>query len=219
MLAGVITDYKESERLLPQIVGGFVALHDVYLATHAAGKPIDLPHIREQHLAALLEVEDWLMQRASFLKCLEATDRLATMAGGIARVAGDIYTPDMLAGVRMIRGACGRIHTIRTSSFIQAGYVLLYALVGITLTLLLVAGFQNPGAQYLVTGFISLLYLYLLQMIRDLDNPFDYAPDGTQRGLDEISPAVVVDYRKAMQVAWTPATSAKPAPAPLPSSA
>jgi hypothetical protein len=35
--------------------------------------------------------------------------------------------------------------------------------------------FKNWQVQFLVVGTMALIYLYLLQLIRDLDNPFEYA--------------------------------------------
>ncbi|CAK0775356.1 conserved membrane hypothetical protein [Gammaproteobacteria bacterium] len=187
MYSGVIADYKESEKLPSQIILSLEAIHDTFSELALAGKPVDLSYARRQHFAVLSTVEDWLMNRVSLSQCWEALRGLNEITAHIERAgASTAHTGRTLAETVNLRAAVNRIHIIRTTSFIQTGYVLLYALVSAVLLLLLIANFKSLVSQYLIVASLSLIYIYLIFLIHDLDNPFDYA-DGIQVGSSEVS--------------------------------
>src|SRR5437762_400466 len=70
MMAGVVADYKESEKLPAQLVGALMALEDSYAAADAAERKLDLARIHDLHASVTATVTDWLMQRASLNECL-----------------------------------------------------------------------------------------------------------------------------------------------------
>jgi predicted membrane chloride channel (bestrophin family) len=73
-----------------------------------------------------------------------------------------------------LRRSIIRIHTIRETSFISSGY-LLADLITILLCVGLVLARIEPFYESLFfVGVISYLMIYLLLLIRDLDNPFGY---------------------------------------------
>jgi hypothetical protein len=67
-----------------------------------------------------------------------------------------------------------RIEVIRETNFVAAGYMLAYIITGF-LCLGLVLAQMDPFHESLTfTGVIAYLLLFLLLLIRDLDNPFGY---------------------------------------------
>lgn len=215
MLSGVLADYKESEKLPSSAAGGLAWIEDNAIGAVAAGQPLDLAAVRTQILVVCDTIDAFLTGRASLAEFFTAIGRLNTLtalpAGGDSH-----FTVAMLDGARNTRGAISRIATIRDTSFIQTGYVLLDLLVGSSMVLLLVAHFKSTMSQYLIIAFVSLTYIYLLRLIRDLDNPFDYAADGTPRGSTEVDLATLRGFRRYIQSslpAAVPATAVRP-PAP-----
>jgi hypothetical protein len=100
--------------------------------------------------------------------------------------------------IHQLRRSIARVEVISSTSFIQAGYALLDLMVGATVLLLLLANYKNAAIEYLIIGFLSFVYLYLLGLIRDLDSPFDYAPAGRPKGAAEVDPAPISDYRQRL---------------------
>jgi hypothetical protein len=48
-----------------------------------------------------------------------------------------------------------------------------------------VAGrFKNFLTEVVLVPFISLIFVYMLRLIRDLDDPFDYQPDGSSGSVE-----------------------------------
>jgi hypothetical protein len=61
------------------------------------------------------------------------------------------------------------------------------------------SGFRNWQVQFLITGTLSLIYLYLLRLIRDLDDPFEYAAGYVEEGSADVSPQPVLDYQARLK--------------------
>ena len=67
-----------------------------------------------------------------------------------------------------------RIETIRETSFVSAGYMLAYIITSLLCTGLVLAQLDPFHESLIFTGVIAYLLLFLLLLIRDLDNPFGY---------------------------------------------
>jgi hypothetical protein len=199
MLSGVMADYKESERLPAQIVTALISLDDGCTAAIAAGKAVDQQAVREQLYATVTTTEDWLHNRVPFSACQDALNRINQITGALDRAGAGAYVVGSLIGTGNLRAAIARVQTVRDTSFIQGGYAFLDLLIGATMILLMVSGFKNPSAQYVVISLLSLIYLYLARLIRDLDNPFDYTPNGHQRSCAEVDLTPLREYRKHLE--------------------
>jgi predicted membrane chloride channel (bestrophin family) len=104
-----------------------------------------------------------------------------------------------------LRRALTRIHTIRETSFISSGY-LLADLVTILLCLGLVFAKIEPIYESLFfVGVISYLMIFLLLLIRDLDNPFGYYDSSS--GEDVSLKPVEDTVRRLKQIASTEAAA------------
>ena len=51
---------------------------------------------------------------------------------------------------------------------------------------MIAAKFKSPLAEYILVPFVTLIYVYMLRLIKDVDDPFDYSPDGSRRGGAEV---------------------------------
>jgi len=78
-----------------------------------------------------------------------------------------------------------RIAVISRTGILPPAYALLETLMVILMVLLLAAKFKAPLAEYILVPFVTLIYVYMLRLIRDVDDPFDYAAGG-QRGGAEV---------------------------------
>jgi hypothetical protein len=67
-----------------------------------------------------------------------------------------------------------RIETIRETDFVAAGYMLAYIITGLLCAGLVLAKMDPFHESLTFTGVIAYLLVFLLLLIRDLDNPFGY---------------------------------------------
>ncbi len=201
MLAGVIGDYKESERLPADLATTLETIDDT-LVTARATAPFDLPAFRQRFHAVTAVVEDWMLNRATPDACYAALRELNGITSDLERAGvGAVYISRCLSEQHSLRKTITRIDVIRRTKFIETGYALLDIFVATTILLLIFAQFKDWNVQGLVLGALSLIYIYLLRLIRDLDNPFDYAPTRRRLSAADVNPQPVLAYRERLKAA------------------
>jgi hypothetical protein len=67
-----------------------------------------------------------------------------------------------------------RMDTMRRTSYVSAGYLIAEITALVIFVLLLITEVGQVIPTVLVVGVISYLLVYVLALIRDLDNPFEY---------------------------------------------
>jgi hypothetical protein len=85
--------------------------------------------------------------------------------------------PQLLA----VRRNVARIDVIRRTGFLPPAYALLEVLITMIIALVLIARFKSLAAEVLLVPFVALINIYMLRLIRDIDDPFDYDVDGRAR--------------------------------------
>lgn len=181
MMAGIMADYKEGEKLPAELACAVQAIDDCILA--------DAGHLNAEDFAALKRINanlhtsimNWLFNKESAENSYAALQALLLQSG-----SSQAYKNNVVKNIDACRRHITRVDVIRRTDFIKTGYALLEVFVTITLSLLVFANFKNSIAQYLVIGAIALIYIYMIRLIRDLDNPFDYSNDGSCLGAAEV---------------------------------
>jgi hypothetical protein len=66
-------------------------------------------------------------------------------------------------------------------------------LICLIIGLLMVSTFKSVPAELIVIAFVTLTYVYLYRLIKDIDDPFEYSRDG-RRGSSEVALFPLTDY-------------------------
>jgi hypothetical protein len=112
---------------------------------------------------------------------------------------GAVYVSRCLSEQHNLRKIISRIDVIRRTQFIQTGYALLQMFVITSMALLVFSNFRNWQVQFLVVGTLAMIYMYLLRLIRDLDNPFEYEGGFVEGATADVSPHPVLDFRDRLE--------------------
>lgn len=179
LLSGVLADYRESERIPGEVAATLTTIADEFQITHQRNPTRQtanaLNHIRD--LAN--DIHAWLYKK----------ERSSVVMEKITRLNHDFFALEPITQVNAItrlkqeqsalRKLIIRIHTIRETNFISSGYYIAQST-----TILLILGLTlariEPFYESLFFVFIvSYLLLFLLFLIRDLDNPFGYYEVGS----------------------------------------
>jgi hypothetical protein len=212
LLAGTLSDYKESERLPGELASSIETIADECLITHhnkRAPEAAEALTYMAQFSAALVR---W------FHKKERTKDLLARTSGMNAFFLKfeSLTQPNFIVRLKQeqnnIRRMILRIDAIRDTPFLSAGYSASYVGTAALLVGLLFAEIEPyyEAMFYLVT--IGFLMIYLTVLIKDVDNPFDHYMDGAEsahvslkpifdveeklRGYrDEMSPAALAENR------------------------
>jgi hypothetical protein len=185
LLAGTLTDYKESEKLPGDLAASIESIADESLILYQdkqSNAALDcVSHTRE--LARALT--GWLRGTDSTHRLLDKIVRLNDFFLQFEPLTQPNFIVRLKQEQSAIRRTVLRIQTIRDTSFVGAGYA-----IAELATLLLVVGLLlvDVGSFFdavFLLGIITFLLVYMILLIRDLDNPFDY--EGSKRGAAEVS--------------------------------
>jgi len=178
LLSGVLSDFKESEKLPGDVAVSLEILFDE--ATRIARRATD-PSARSAAESVVSDVRsfahslhDWFYKRcrtSALLGELRDLDlSLDTVespphAASIARIKQERHA---------LHRVLVRIHTIRETTFISSGY-LIARLTTALLSIALILSRMDPFHESVfIVGVIVFLLAFLLFLIGDLDNPFGY---------------------------------------------
>jgi predicted membrane chloride channel (bestrophin family) len=175
LLAGTLADYKESERLPGELAVSLEAIADecliLYESNRASAARECLEHL--QRLAGSLR--GWFYER-------ERTETVLDSIAGLNRfflAFEELTQPNFIVRLKQeqtaLRRVVTRIHTIRETSFVGAGYAIAELASVLLLGALLVTDVASLAEELLVVSTIAFLLIYMILLIRDLDDPFGYA--------------------------------------------
>ena len=174
LITGVLSDYKESEKLPAELASSIETVADEFIIIAKTKKAKEARDGLVYCIAFAQAFLDWtrkkvktgaLMDKISgFNDCFIAVESL-TQPNFISRLKSEQH---------LIRKVVNRIHTIRETNFSEAAYA-----IAEIITMLLVAGFlfvkiEPYYESIFFLAFVSFILIYLLFLIRDLDNPFSY---------------------------------------------
>lgn len=185
LLAGTLADYKEAERLPGELATSLEAIADEceILYDDKGVRPARdcLAHV--SRIAAA--IRSWLGGR-------ESTDQVLTRVRELNGffLAFEAHTqPNFIVRLKQeqtaLRRLVTRIHTIRDTSFVGAGYAIAELTSALLIGVLLFLDITPRAAALFLVFAITFLLVYMIALIRDLDDPFEY--DNGRTGAAEVS--------------------------------
>ncbi len=185
MLSGTLGDYKESEKLPGELACTLETLEEV-LIQGAASKALDAAPYRAAVLQLATSLREWLLRKAPPEASFAALTLFHESVVALEKAGGGAYASRAVSELNSLRRTVRRIGVIARTGFLPPAYALLETLLAIILTLVLAAKYKSALAMVILVPFLTLIYVYMLRLIRDLDDPFDYLPDGSKRGSAEV---------------------------------
>jgi len=184
LLNGTAGDFKEAEKLPGEVAASLETIADECLITD---KEFQLPEARTA-LAQLVEisrsVRSWLVHDRGMDDVLADIRALNEPYRVFAPVIQAGFTTRLKTEQSNIRKTVLRMDTMRRTSYVAAGYLIAEVTALLLMFVLVVTKLganDQPGHQFtevvtqlVLVGLISYLLIYLVSLIRDLDNPFEY---------------------------------------------
>jgi hypothetical protein len=195
LISGVLSDYKESEKLPSELAAALRNLYDDTLTIRngkdsAAAKEFI---IFQKNLIGF--IEDWLYKKAKIKILLEKISSMNDYFVALDKEGIQAnYIIKMKNEQNNIRKMIMRIDTIRDTEFVGSAYAIVEAMGFLTVSGLLIIRIEPYYASLFLTLLITFLISYMFLLIKDLDNPFDYVTRG-ETGT-EISLKPIRDFAK-----------------------
>lgn len=196
LLSGVMSDYKESEKMPADLATSLETMSDeaviIYKNKHdevALNYLADLEELTGGILAWFHKKERTtvLLQRIAALNDHFLSFESITQANFIARLKQE------QSGIRR---TINRIHTIRETSFNASGYAIVEAITAILSFGLIFIKIDPYYTSFFFVFFVSFVMIYMVLLIRDLDNPFGYYDDEALS--EEVSLKPISDVSKRL---------------------
>lgn len=178
MLSGVLADYKESERIPSNLGRALTNLEGLaWRGLALAGQ--DGQWARLRVLAIAEAIHGWLTQTIDAEDMWKAQRDGSNIILDVEKAGAPSHYAKRMLEINSELGAnLSRVQVIRDTSYIQPGYALMELLIGTVVVLLAVVQFPAPYIEWPISAALTLLYVFLLLMIRDIDDPFEYDSEG-----------------------------------------
>lgn len=221
LLNGTAGDFKEAEKLPGELAASLETIADECLITD---KEFQLPEARTA-LGQLVEisrsVRQWLVHDRGLDDVLSDIRALNEPYRVFAPVIQAGFTTRLKSEQANVRKTVLRMDTMRRTSYVAAGYLIAEVTAVLLMFVLVVTKLgqnEEEGHQFTevltnlaLVGLISYLLIYLVSLIRDLDNPFEYK-DG-QPGAADVNLEVLERNEDRLRALLAGLESPSPAPA------
>jgi hypothetical protein len=218
LLSGVLSDYKESERLPGELSA---CLENI--AQEVIGVGITKPEANVRLCLARLsqlagDMHKYFYKKLEMADLLEGVNDLTVQFESLQPFTQGTFVARLKQEQSNLRRTLIRINIIRETNFVSTGY-LLADMITVLLCVGLVLTSVDPFYEGLFfAGVIAYLMIFLLLLIRDLDNPFGYYESGSSADVT-LQPLEDTIGRLAMLAGAAQGPTAKPMdqpPATLP---
>jgi len=178
LIMGVISDYKESEKIPGELASSLETLYDEAQIIVINKKAKEAEDFIAYHSSFMDSLNNWFYKKERTNALLEKVSMMNLFFAKFEPLAQANFISRMKQEQSNIRRAIIRIHTIRETSFVQSAYAIVEALAFFLIIGLLLLKLEPFFEAVFFVNVVSFLVLYMILLIRDLDNPFDYAEFG-----------------------------------------
>jgi len=190
VVAGTLTDYKESERVPAEIVGALSSIVTDARAWKKEKPALDLAGVEQRARTVATTFKSDVCSPGS-RACLEAVnslsesfadmDRHEVIATYISRLRGEQST---------LRRVVLRVYHIQETNFVPSAYTLIWTILLLAVGVLTFTKSEGGGEAYVLLGAIYFFLLYLAQLLTVLDTPFRPA----ERTIDDVDFKILDEF-------------------------
>ncbi len=198
LLSGTMVDYKESERLPAELSTTLETLEELCVLASTQKPEFDAKGLQREVLTLTESIHGWLLKRSATADVYSALTQFNHVIVRLEKNGAGQYGSKMVPQLLALRRTVSRIDVVSRTGFLPPAYALLEVLLGVILVLLVVAKFKTSVAEYILVPFVALVNVYMLRLIRDIDDPFDYGRDGRKKGGAEVELFPLHEYRSRL---------------------
>jgi ABC-type multidrug transport system fused ATPase/permease subunit len=198
LLAGVVTDYKESEKIPNEMAG---SLYAIWQEAEFIKKVQNLPSAsdminRIKSFVPTLKNEFLLKGNNELHKLLDA------LSDDVILLGKEGATPNYIARMKVeitnLKKLVNRIKVIKDTDFIPSVFVCIEAITIIFLTVYCLLAIDPWWGGLILVSIFTFVISAILLLIRDMEDPFEY--DGSDEAKsDEVSLAVLDNFQKELE--------------------
>ncbi|OWP86124.1 hypothetical protein BWK60_10435 [Flavobacterium covae] len=179
LISGVLSDYKESEKLPTELVCSMRTLQDDTLTIIKSKNSEAAIFFLEYQKELPIFIKKWFYKSDSTSSLLAYISSINDHLVNLEREEIQAnYIIKMKNEQNQLRKVIMRMDTIRDTDFAVSAYAIVEAMAFLTSIGLIIIQIEPFLAAMFLTILITFLIWYMLFLIKDLDNPFDYIENG-----------------------------------------
>jgi hypothetical protein len=198
LITGVLSDYKESEKIPSELTASLKSLLDDTYTIYKGKNFVTARQFLEFQKSFTNSLMDWFHRKERTKSML---NKISMMNDYFVELDKEGVPPPYVIKMKNeqnnIRKMILRIDTIRDTDFIGSAYAIVEAMGFLTAFGLIIMRIEPFYASLFFTLLVTFLISYMIFLIRDLDNPFDYAANGESG--TEISLKPLHDHESALK--------------------
>ena len=199
LLSGVLTDFKESEKIPGEISTSLESLYLEIVAIKVYNSQAETVKYLEKLIGFGECVVDWFYDRVPQGAMYENYAETHLMvAEACAQIKGDASTlrGRLMADMAVILQRVNRVQVIRDTDFVPLVYWMAYIAAALLVSGLVLAKSENLPASIFFLAVISFLVILLLRLIDDIDNPFGFSD---QDSAEDVSIHILIETVKRLR--------------------
>lgn len=174
ILSGTLVDYRASEDMVTQIAIAVESIQDTSLFTATNHPDYSTDELTQGLIQVPEAVLGWLTQNQPFETVNQTLTNLNPLLARLEAFTSGPIISRVQGEQKKIRLVVAQMRLIRETDFLAPAYVLLQLFLVGTIINLLFTTSNNEIETLIVSGCLFTSFLYLVLLIRDLDNPFQY---------------------------------------------
>src|SRR3954451_25342903 len=174
LLSGTAGDFKEAERQPGEVAASLETMADECLITYGGTKLPEARTCLQQLIEISTSLRMWLMQDRGFDHVMWDIRALNGPFRVMAPAIQPGFTTRLKSEQSVVRKTVIRMDAMRRTSYVAAGHLIAEVTAVLLLVLLVLTDFDDFQPTLWVSVLIAYLLFYVVGLIRDLDNPFEY---------------------------------------------
>ena len=174
LISGVLVDYKEAEKLPGELATSLEALADeisiIQKSKKARVASDGLVHVEQLSTS----IVDWFHKKEKTSAIMSDLSELNDYFFAFEPLTQANFIVRMKQEQNTIRRLINRADSIRETSFNKSGYAIAEVISGLLCFGLVFTKIDPYHESLFFVAFVSFILIYMVMLIKDLDNPFEY---------------------------------------------
>lgn len=179
LISGVLSDYKESEKIPSELAASIKTMLDDTYTIYKSKNSESALQFTEFQKSFLASLMDWFYKKERTKSLLE---KISSMNDFFVHFDKEGIQANYIIKLKneqnSLRKMILRIDTIRDTEFVGSAYAIVEAMGFLVAFGLIAIKIEPFYASLFFTLLVTFLILYMFLLIKDLDNPFEYSIHG-----------------------------------------
>jgi len=195
LISGVLSDYKESEKIPSELAGSLRNLFDDTFTIYKGKNSDTAKQFIDFQKTIIISLKEWFYKKERTQSILNKISQMNIYFIALEKEGIQAnYIIKMKNEQNYIRRIILRVDTIRDTEFIGSAYAIVEAMGFLTAFGLIIIKIEPFYASLFLTLLITFLISYMFLLIKDLDNPFDFPIKGETGTEISLKPIHDIEY-------------------------